>query len=56
MKLEESIKKVLDKYTNCQFNMASDAARSLLTSELKQAIENRYLILRKNELLVKDEN
>jgi hypothetical protein len=56
VKLSENIKKVLDRYANSQLNLSSDAAREQLAEEIKKSIEDRYLIFRKNELLVRDED
>ena len=37
--MKETIKKVLESYSDCQINLASDAAREILARDIVEALE-----------------
>ena len=37
--MKETIKKVLESYSDCQVNLASDAAREILARDIVEALE-----------------
>tara|TARA_Y100000310_G_C20394675_1_gene674501 strand:+ start:152 stop:331 length:180 start_codon:yes stop_codon:yes gene_type:complete len=48
------IKGVLDKYQDTKLNIASEAARDILTEEIYEKVSKYYHLFRKNKLIVED--
>ena len=48
------IKGVLDKYQDTRLNIASEAARDILTDEIHEKVSKYYHLFRKNKLIVEE--